>query len=82
MKEDFDKKIVTFKSVFESEVLNQKSNLSVEYDQYIDEVYKKIKEVPTVKNSLDIYDGTIKIEEKKLFPQDKIKRMPQARKIR
>lgn len=43
MKTDFDNKIVTFKTVFESEVLNQKSQLSVEYDEYINEVYKKIK---------------------------------------
>ena len=40
MKTDFDNKIVTFKTVFESEVLNQKSKSSVEYEQYIDEIYK------------------------------------------
>lgn len=40
MKTDFDNKIVTFKTVFESEVLNQTSKSSVEYEQYIDEIYK------------------------------------------
>lgn len=44
MKEESEK-IVAFKTVFEAEVLNQKSHLSVEYDEYIDEIYKKIKVV-------------------------------------
>ena len=36
-------KIITFKSVFEAEVLNQKPKLSVEYENYIDEIYKRVK---------------------------------------
>lgn len=45
MKEDYEKKIITFKSVFEAEVLNTKPKLSVEYEQYIDEIYKRVKVV-------------------------------------
>lgn len=43
MKEDYEKKIITFKSVFEAEVLNTKPKLSVEYEQYIDEIYRRVK---------------------------------------
>jgi hypothetical protein len=43
MKEEFSEKIVTFKTVFESEVLINKSKLSVEYEKYIDEIYNKVK---------------------------------------
>lgn len=72
-------KLVEFKSVFDNTVLSQKPKLSVEYEEYIDNICAKIKEVPTAEVSVQM-EGVV-MDEKKIFPDDKIKRMPQSRKI-